>query len=90
MVHHVKRAGKQKPKAPVSEYSLTRGFRLARAAAGIAWKEGRTASTFHELRSLAARLYSDQYSPEFAQAILGHKSASTTAMYRDVSRCARR
>jgi integrase len=52
-------------------------------AAEITWEDGRTAPTFHELRSLAARLYTEQHGPEFAQAILGHKSANMTAMYRD-------
>jgi integrase len=40
--------------------------------------------TFHELRSLAARLYSEQHSADFSQAIPGHQSASMTAIYRDV------
>jgi enterobacteria phage integrase len=37
--------------------------------------------TFHELRSLAARLYSEQHSADFAQAIPGHRSAGMTAIY---------
>lgn len=46
--------------------------------------EGKTPPTFHEIRSLAARLYTEQYSKEFAQALLGHKSAAMTDLYRDV------
>jgi integrase len=84
MLHHSRHSGTVKPGDPVPKASLTRGFMLARKAAEIAWDEGRTAPTFHELRSLAARLYTDQHGPEFAQAILGHKSANMTAMYRDV------
>lgn len=83
MIHHARHIGKQKPGYPVDKDSLTRGFRLARTAAEIEWEEGGTAPTFHELRSLAARLYTKQYGAEFAQAILGHKSASMTEMYRD-------
>jgi enterobacteria phage integrase len=83
MLHHGKKIGKQQPGYPVDKDSLTRGFRLARVAAEITWEDGKTAPTFHELRSLAARLYAEEYGPEFAQAILGHKSASMTAMYRD-------
>lgn len=83
MLHHVRHTGKQQPGYSVDKDSLTRAFRLAREAAKITWEEGKTPPTYHELRSLAARLYAEQYSPEFAQAILGHKSASMTAMYRD-------
>jgi len=46
-------------------------------------RKGPHAPTFHEIRSLAARLYADQYGAEFAQALLGHKSAEMTALYRD-------
>lgn len=84
MIHHARTIGNQKPGFPVDPDSLTRGFRLARTAAGVKWEEGKSPASFHELRSLSARLYADQYSPEFAQAIMGHKSASMTAMYRDV------
>lgn len=84
IIHHTRPAGKQKPGYPIDPDSLTRGFRLARTAAGVKWEEGKKPASFHELRSLSARLYTDQYSPEFAQAIMGHKSASMTEMYRDV------
>jgi integrase len=39
--------------------------------------------TFHEIRSLAIRLYSDEYGAEFAQALVGHKSSVMTDLYRD-------
>ena len=45
--------------------------------------EGKTPPTFHEIRSLAARLYGDEFGAEFAQALLGHKTAQMTALYRD-------
>lgn len=48
---------------------------------GITWAEGKTPPSFHEIRSLAARLYNDQGID--AQALLGHKSADMTAVYRD-------
>ncbi|WP_187635739.1 tyrosine-type recombinase/integrase [Paraburkholderia podalyriae] len=83
MLHHVRRHGHRKPGDALEVNSLTRAFTRARDAAGITWEEGKDPATFHELRSLAARLYSEQHSPDFAQAILGHKSASMTAMYRD-------
>ncbi|MDR8395532.1 tyrosine-type recombinase/integrase [Paraburkholderia sp. USG1] len=84
MLHHVRRHGQQKPGDTLEANALTRAFARARTKSEITWEEGKTPPTFHELRSLAARLYSEQYSPDFAQAILGHKSASMTAMYRDV------
>lgn len=84
MLHHSRRAGQTVPGAPLRDHTLTSGFRQAREASKIEWEAGRTAPTFHELRSLAARLYAEQFNPEFAQAILGHKSASMTALYRDV------
>jgi integrase len=83
MLHHSKKSGRNDRGGAVDKDMLTRGFRLARVAAEITWEDGRTAPTFHELRSLAARLYTEQHGPEFAQAILGHKSANMTAMYRD-------
>jgi integrase len=44
--------------------------------------EGKTPPTFHEIRSLASRLYNKQGIDD--QALLGHKSGSMTAAYRDV------
>ncbi|MBT2790445.1 tyrosine-type recombinase/integrase [Paraburkholderia strydomiana] len=84
MLHHVRRHGPKKPGDALEANALTRAFARARKESAITWEESKTAPTFHELRSLAARLYSEQHSPEFAQAILGHKSASMTATYRDV------
>ena len=46
--------------------------------------DGKTPPSFHEIRSLAARLYAEERSPEFAQALLGHKSATMTELYRDL------
>ncbi|MGY5336410.1 tyrosine-type recombinase/integrase [Vibrio natriegens] len=39
--------------------------------------------TFHELRSLSARLYEKQISDKFAQHLLGHKSDTMASQYRD-------
>jgi enterobacteria phage integrase len=43
----------------------------------------KTPATFHEIRSLSARLYADAYGENFTRALLGHKSARMTALYRD-------
>lgn len=83
MLHHVRHMVKVRPGHAVDADSITRGFMLARDRVEIVWEEGRTPATFHEIRSLAARLYTEQYGAEFAQALLGHKSAKMTEMYRD-------
>lgn len=54
------------------------------AIAGVKGDEGKTPPSFHEIRSLAIRLYSKKYGKDFAQAIAGHKDASTTEDYEDV------
>lgn len=84
MVHHVARSGTAKPGAQLSVNSLTQAFQVARDKAGIVAAAGRTPPTFHEIRSLAERLYRDQYGAEFAQAMLGHKNAKTTSKYDDL------
>lgn len=84
MVHQVTHAGPSKPGDQLSENSLSQGFMRARDAAGIVAADGRTPPTFHEIRSLAERLYRDQYGQDFAQSMLGHKNAKTTAKYDDL------
>ncbi|WP_440029882.1 tyrosine-type recombinase/integrase [Chromobacterium amazonense] len=59
---------------------LTRAFADARDRAGIT---GESPPTFHEIRSLAGRLYEEKYGERFAQRLLGHKNAQTTALYLD-------
>ncbi|WP_409350075.1 tyrosine-type recombinase/integrase [Yersinia intermedia] len=39
--------------------------------------------SFHEIRSLASRLYEAEYGKEFAQKLLGHKSMKMTNVYLD-------
>jgi integrase len=84
MIHHNRKLTKRVAGDQVGAASLTRAFQRVREAAGITWEKGKTAPSFHEIRSLAARLYTDQHGKEFAQAILGHKSETMTAMYRDM------
>lgn len=84
IVHHSAHQGRAKPGARVSDNGLTMGFQAARDAAGIGAREGKTPPTFHEIRSLAQRLYRKEYGAEFAQAMLGHKNASMTATYNDL------
>ncbi|WP_323141324.1 tyrosine-type recombinase/integrase [Massilia phyllosphaerae] len=84
LVHHDRHRGTTKPGRRVEGTGLAEAFAAARDAAGFEAKEGRTPFTFHEIRSLAERLYREERGPEFAQAILGHKNASTTARYDDL------
>lgn len=76
LIHH-----NAKPCDPIHLQSITGAFAAARDKAGITWPADKTPPTFHDIRSLAARLYADQGTD--AQALLGHKSADMTAVYRD-------
>lgn len=80
-LHHVRHIGKAKPGDPVRNATLSDFFAQARDLAGVVTPEGRTPVSFHEIRSLAARLYADQGLD--VQTLLGHKSAAMTATYRD-------
>lgn len=85
MVHHTKAINKAKPGDKVSAHGLSLAFRTARDELGItATQEGGTPPSFHEIRSLAERLYKKEYGAEFAQAIMGHKHAKMTAEYDDL------
>ena len=81
MVHHTEHQGSAKPGDRVSSNGLSNAFQYAREAAGITASEGRTPPTFHEIRSLAQRLYREERGAEFAQEMLGHKNASMTSKY---------
>lgn len=81
LIHHNTHIGRAKPGDPIRPQSITCAFAEARDKAGITWPADKTPPTFHEIRSLAARLYADQGTD--AQALLGHKSADMTAVYRD-------
>lgn len=80
-IHHATFAGRAKPGDPVRPQTVTEWFAQARDKSGRSWPSGSTPPTFHEIRSLAARLYHEQGVD--AQALLGHKSPDMTALYRD-------
>lgn len=84
LVHHVRHIGMAKPGHKIDGPRLGKAFIAARKKAGIETKEERTPVTFHEIRSLAERLYREEQGAEFAQMILGHKNAATTARYDDL------
>ncbi|MGE6320593.1 phage integrase Arm DNA-binding domain-containing protein [Pseudomonas oryzihabitans] len=83
LIHHSKRVSAAKPGDPLMLDTLSKAFAEARdraaAKAGITF--GDSPPTFHEQRSLAARLHEAE--GRSAQALLGHKSSKTTAIYRD-------
>lgn len=62
--------------------TISEAFMKARRASGLTWED--TAPSFHEIRSLAARLYTEEKGKDYAQKLLGHKSSEMTDKYRDV------
>lgn len=81
-IHHNAFAGRAKPGDGIRPHTISMWFAEARDKAGRSWADGSTPPSFHEIRSLAARLYHEQGIN--AQSLLGHKSAEMTALYRDV------
>jgi integrase len=81
-IHHAAFAGRAKPGDKVRLHSITAAFAETRDKAGVTVPEGKMPPSFHEIRSLATRLY-DKEGVD-TQALLGHRSASMTAAYRDV------
>lgn len=84
IIHHARNGCRSKPGDQVWIDTVSRRFADARDLAGVKGEEGKTPPSFHEIRSLAIRLYSKKYGKEFAQAIAGHKDASMTELYQDV------
>lgn len=79
LVHHSKTVSKATPGMPIVLDTLSKAFSDARDRTGI--KFGESPPTFHEMRSLAARLHAAE--GRDPQALLGHRSAAMTALYRD-------
>lgn len=67
----------------IAQRTMTNYFTKSRQLTTLSWGEGKEPPSFHEIRSLSARLYTDAHSGEFAQHLLGHKSAEMTARYQD-------
>jgi len=83
LVHHSKAPGRAKAGQPVVLDTLSSAFAEARdkAAIKLGITFGRQPPSFHEQRSLAARLHEAE--GRDAQKLLGHRSASMTDLYRD-------
>lgn len=80
MIYSAVRRGGRKP-GPVTPVALTQAFAEARELSGI--KFGENPPTFHEIRSLASRLFEAENGEDFAQKLLGHKNLSMTKKYLD-------
>jgi enterobacteria phage integrase len=79
LVHHVAVYGNAPAGSKVFPDRVSKAFTAARVLAGI---PDEAAPTFHEIRSLAARLYKAQGGVD-VQALLQHSSAEMTAVYTD-------
>lgn len=84
LVHYTERSIMAKPGDMVQGPRIAVAFQKARDKAGIVATEGRTPPSFHEIRSLSERLYREEFGADFAQAMLGHKSAQMTSKYDDM------
>ncbi|EAT3492761.1 integrase [Salmonella enterica] len=72
---------KNSPAGNIHPDGLTKKFVKARKITGVKFSDN--PPTFHEIRSLAGRLYKDERGEEFAQKLLGHTSENTTKLYLD-------
>lgn len=83
LVHHHRTISRAKAGQPIMLDTLSKAFAEARdaAAAKHGLDLGKTPPTFHEMRSLAARLHAEE--GRDPQRLLGHRSAKMTDLYRD-------
>lgn len=86
LVHQTKRRGNSEVGQKIWKDRLSKVFTLEleklQAETGpIDW-EGRDPPTFHEIRSLSERMYSEQGNVK-TQDLLGHKDPRTTSLYHD-------
>jgi hypothetical protein len=84
LVHHVQPYGNAPAGSPVFPDRISKAFTAARVLAGIpdVLPSGQKAPTFHEIRSLAKRLYAAQGNVDTKQ-LLGHSTDSAAALYED-------
>ncbi|MBX9753661.1 MAG: phage integrase Arm DNA-binding domain-containing protein [Pseudomonadaceae bacterium] len=84
LVHHSRQVSRAMPGQPLMLDTLSSTFAAAvkKAMASLGIELDGTPPTFHEQRSLAARLHAAE--GRDPQALLGHKSAKMTDIYRDV------
>ena len=83
ILHHRSRAAHYGPGDPVDPDGLSKKFSESLGRTDIEVEEGRTPPTFHEIRSLAIRLWTAQAGKEFAKVLAGHRNMKTTLLYTD-------
>lgn len=82
LIHHSRQVSKAMPGQPIMLDTISKAFADARdRAATRLGIEFDSPPTFHEMRSLAARLHAAE--GRDAQVLLGHKSSKMTDLYRD-------
>jgi len=83
LVHHHRKISRANPGQAIMLDTLSKEFAAARnrAAKRLGLDLGKTPPTFHEMRSLAARLHAAE--GRDPQMLLGHRSAKMTDLYRD-------
>ena len=81
LIHQTDDYGNSKRGAQIWVDTISRRFTDALAPLGLAWGD-KSPPTFHEIRSLSARLYTDQGGVK-VQDLLGHSDADMTAVYQD-------
>lgn len=72
---------KSSPTGSVHPNSITSTFGKARNLSGLTFQE--SPPSFHEIRSLAGRLYEQENGKEFTRKLLGHSSERMTERYLD-------
>ncbi|WP_074167989.1 tyrosine-type recombinase/integrase [Candidatus Arsenophonus triatominarum] len=70
-----------KNKKQIKTVKISTEFTKLRDKTKLVWKG--SPPSFHEIRSLSARLYTEKIGSEFTRKLLGHKSAEMTAKYQD-------
>ena len=82
LIHHNAHVGRAMPGHKFGDKTIEKYFREARDAAGIVVSDGKTPPTFHEIRSLAKRLWDVQGID--TKTLLGHKTDRMADLYRDL------
>ena len=81
LIHHKAHQGRAKPGHKFRDKTIEQMFRDAREAAGVVPREGRTPTTFHEIRALSKKLWKAQGVD--TKVLLGHKTDRMGDLYDD-------
>lgn len=81
LVHQTSTRGNSPAGRQIFKDTISKRFKHAMDSLGLAWGD-KQSPTFHEIRSLSARLYKAQGGVN-TQGLLGHRSPETTQLYQD-------